>query len=114
MIHPFMAVIARFQLRGMLHRDGRLTRSQINTGIDGVDSEAVTSAARVSGVTFPDFNAVPLPSPDSVLAGVPGTAVVGAIGDGHIWAAIVAFLKSPEGQAILKIIFMAILAMFGL
>ncbi len=96
MFHSAFYVRTRIFTRLALRTQG-YSRPQINAMLDAADDATIDQAVAESG-TKP-----------------PGALTVGmaAIGDGHIIDAILEFLKSPEGQALISALIKILLAVIA-
>lgn len=92
MSHPLLTFYAKVHARRELSKQGYSFR-QINDAMSQVDGQAVDAAAFSAG-------------PDAEKA-------VGALGDGQIIQAILDFLKSPQGQALLDALVKMLIALLG-
>lgn len=99
MRHPIARGMLLLRTRESLSDMG-FSRDERRAMIAAVDDEMIAAAEAQSGVTLPD---------QSMLA----AAVGGPLDDRPILKMIVDFLKSPEGQALLKALLALILAAFA-
>ncbi len=104
--HPFAVEIARQHVRNGLRAKGvgLVQRFSLAGEITAADLDGIAASV---GATVPPEITVP------TAVGAEAGAV-GALGDGHILAAIEAFFASPTGQMILGVLLKAILAAIGL
>jgi len=90
---PLQLFVVRNQVRQKLREHG-VSRSAINSVIDSVDEDSVAVAAESASVSM---SAMP----------------VGKLGDGTILNAIMDFLKSPQGQALIDALMKMLLGLLG-
>lgn len=90
MSHPLLTFYAKVHARRKLAADGYSFR-QINDAMSQVDTQAVEAAAFSAG-----------PEVESA---------VGKLGDGTILQAIIDFLKSPQGQALIDALVKMLIAL---
>jgi len=93
--HPLLTFYAKVHARRELSKEG-YSRRQINDVMGQVDGEAIDAAAALAG-----------PETESEVG------KVSAIGDGTILAAIMAFLQSPQGQALIAALMKMLLGLLG-
>ena len=105
MFHPFLNARVRLATAAGLREKGRgfLTALQLAASVDDQTiADGLTATAADQGVTLP---------PELAQSTAPGA--VGAIGDGKIIAAIIAFFQSPAGQALLAALVQALIALLA-
>jgi len=90
---PIQMMVVRSEVRRELLAKGK-SRSEINQYIDNIDEDAISSAIEV---TKTDMSTMP----------------VGKLGDGTIIQAILAFLKSPQGQQLIAALVQMLLHLMG-
>lgn len=92
MSHPLLTFYAKVHARRELSNQGYSFR-QINEAMSHVDGQAVSAAAFSAG---PEVE-----------------GAVGKLGDGTIIQAIVDFLKSPQGQALIQALVQMLIHLIG-
>lgn len=100
MIHPFFHLQTRIETRFALKRAG-YSFSQVNDAIEILDPDTIEMYASAAGIAIPDF------------AAQTAEGATGKIGDGSILAAIIAFFKSPQGQALLAFIMKMLISLIA-
>lgn len=106
-MHRFFYSLCKPALRFKAHREG-VAHDIISQMIDACDTNIIDIAITRASEENPD-----LPAAIAALSVVPD-GKMGAIGDGHIIKAIIAFFQTPLGKALLSILMALLLALIGL
>lgn len=105
--HPMFYTHARLGLRRAMREKG-YSRVEIRDAIDAAMDEVVDSACSTAGADPTVGTAAALMTDVKAMLSTAGGSVTG-IGDGHIIEAIIAFFKTPLGQAIIQILMMLVM-----